>query len=74
MFRGPWFNGLDGSLMKNFKVTETIKAQFRFEANNLINHPDFDYINSNLNSGAFGKAQGTANSARRLQLGLRIMF
>jgi hypothetical protein len=81
LFRGPWFNGLDGALMKNFKITEAVKAQFRFEALNLLNHPNFDGIDTNLNSGSFGKAQlliyngGTGGAiSRRLQLGLRIIF
>ena len=76
LFRGPWFNGLDGSLMKNFKITEIVKLQLRFEALNLMNHPNFDGITTNLNSGAFGKAQilvGNAHS-RWLQLGARITF
>ena len=76
LFRGPWFNGLDGSLLKNFKITETVKMQFRFEALNLANHPNFDGIVTNLNDGSFGKAQiliGNAPS-RRLQMGVRITF
>ncbi|HKW97486.1 MAG TPA: TonB-dependent receptor [Bryobacteraceae bacterium] len=76
LFRGPWFNGLDGSLMKNFKITETIKMQFRFEALNLDNHPNFDGIDTNLNSGSFGKAALLVGAApsRRLQMGIRITF
>jgi len=76
LFRGPWFNGLDGALMKNFKITEAVKAQFRFEALNLLNHPNFDGIQTSLDSGSFGKAQLLVGNAisRRLQLGLRIMF
>jgi hypothetical protein len=76
VFRGPWFNGLDGSLLKNFKVTEIVKLQLRFEALNLDNHPNFDGIVTNLNSGTFGKAQILVGNApsRRLQLGARISF
>ncbi len=76
LFRGPWFNGLDGSLMKNISITERVKLQLRFEALNLDNHPNFDGIDSNLNSGSFGKAQILAGNApsRRLQLGARILF
>ncbi len=53
-----------------------MKAQFRFEALNLDNHPNFDYINTNLNSGGFGKAYGLVGAApsRRLQMGVRITF
>jgi hypothetical protein len=74
VFRGPWFNGLDGALLKNFKVTEAVRMQLRFEAINMDNHPSFDYITSNLNSGNFGKAQGTVTDARHLQLGARVTF
>jgi hypothetical protein len=76
VFRGPWFNGLDGALIKNFKITEIVKMQLRFEALNLDNHANFDGIDSNLDSNTFGKAQiliGNATS-RNLQLGARIIF
>lgn len=76
LFRGPWFNGLDGSLLKNFKITERVRMQFRFEALNLDNHPNFDGIVTNLNDGRFGKAQILVGQApaRRLQMGTRITF
>lgn len=76
LFRGPWFNGLDGALMKNFRVTEGLHMQLRAEALNLDNHANFDGVNSNLNSGSFGKAQILVGNApsRRLQLGVRITF
>ena len=74
VFRGPWFNGLDGALLKNFKVTESVRLQLRFEAINLDNHPSFDGINTNLNSGSFGKAAYTVTDGRHLQLGARVTF
>jgi hypothetical protein len=76
VFRGPWFNGWDAAMMKNFKVTEVVKMQLRFEALNVDNHPNFDGISSDLNSGGFGKASLLVGNAisRRLQLGARIMF
>jgi hypothetical protein len=76
VFYGPWFSNVDFGLFKNFKVTENTKLQFRFEAFNFTNHPNFDFINSDLNSGNFAKSQGLAGAApsRRLQLGLRFLF
>jgi hypothetical protein len=77
VFRGPWFNGLDGALLKNFKITEAVKMQLRFEAINADNHANFDEIQTSLNSGNFGKAQGYAGNgahSRNLQLGARITF
>jgi len=80
VFRGPWFNGWDAAMFKNFKVTEKFKLQIRVEALNVDNHPNFDGITSNLNSSNFGKAQtlvGLNNggaASRTLQLGGRITF
>jgi hypothetical protein len=76
VFRGPWFNGLDGALLKNFKIKESVRMQLRFEALNLDNHPNFDGINTSLSSGSFGKASYLVGQApsRNLQLGARITF
>jgi hypothetical protein len=75
-FFGPWFSNVDFGLFKNFKVTEATKLQFRFEAFNFTNHPNFDLIPTDVNSGYFGKSQGLVGAAisRRLQLGLRFLF
>jgi outer membrane receptor protein involved in Fe transport len=37
-FRGPGFWNLDTALFKNFKFTERVGFQFRFEAYNVLNH------------------------------------
>jgi hypothetical protein len=81
LFRGPWYNGFDASLLKNIRMAESVKLQLRFEALNLLNHPNFDGIQTNLNSAQFGKAQILAGQgtdayapSRRLQLGARITF
>jgi hypothetical protein len=76
VFRGPWFNGFDASLLKDFAIKERLKLQLRFDALNLDNHPNFDGITTNLNSGGFGKANLLVGNApsRRLQLGGRIFF
>ena len=75
VFRSPWFNGTDAALFKNVKVGEGKNLQFRFESFNTLNHPNFDGINTNLNSSNFGKAQFLAGTASRLlQLGLRFTF
>ncbi|MFB3812629.1 MAG: carboxypeptidase regulatory-like domain-containing protein [Terriglobales bacterium] len=40
--RGPGFTEIDLSLSKKFKPTEKTDLEFRAEAFNLINHPNFD--------------------------------
>jgi hypothetical protein len=76
VFRGPWFNGWDAAMFKNFRVTDSVKLQLRFEAINVDNHPNFDGIDTNVASSTFGKAQILVGNAisRNLQLGGRITF
>lgn len=38
---GPHFRQMDFSIFKNTQLTEKIKMEFRFEAYNLLNHPNF---------------------------------
>jgi hypothetical protein len=75
-FFGPWYTAIDIGLFKNIKTSERTKLQIRFECFNFPNHPNFDYIDTNLNSGNFGKSQGLAGAAisRRLQIGGRFLF
>src|SRR5439155_41459 len=76
VFRGPWFNGLDATLQKNFKVTERVKLNVRVDSLNFLNHPNLDGVNTNLSSSTFGRAQILVGSApaRRFQLGARLEF
>ena len=82
VFRGPKFVQLDLGLSKSFKLTEIMKLDFRAQAQNLANHPDFDCIQGNLVRAEFGKAQCLAQSvqglgapnSRIMSLGLRLAF
>jgi hypothetical protein len=83
VFHGPKFTQLDVSLGKTFKLTESLKLDFRAEGQNILNHPDFDCIQANLDSANFGKAQCLAQQvqtgigapiARVMSLGLRVAF
>ncbi|HKD08410.1 MAG TPA: hypothetical protein VKB79_21090, partial [Bryobacteraceae bacterium] len=83
VFRNPWFNELDLSLIKSFRITERQSVSFRAEAFNVFNHPNFGFTSSNLNIttpasfGKFSTTLGTQNgstSARTLQLALRYDF
>jgi hypothetical protein len=82
VFRGPKFIQMDLGLSKSFKLTERIKLDFRAQAQNLTNHPDFDCINGNLVQTTFGKSQCLAQSvqglgaptSRIMSLGLRLAF
>lgn len=90
VFRGPWYNNFDAAISKTFTLTERLRLQFRADAVNVLNHPNFDGIVTDLNNGNFGKATyvvgdggyygpsaggSWANGvARRFQFGAKIMF
>lgn len=76
--RGPSFENLDSSIFKNFAFTEDIRLQFRAEAFNTFNTPQFAQPNQlNFTTAGFSKITATRNpseSSRRLQLALKLFF
>jgi hypothetical protein len=82
VFHGPRFQELDMSVGKTFTLHESMKLQFRAQAQNLLNHPSFDCVDANLGSSTFGSAQCLAQSvqgagsptSRVMSLGLRLAF
>ena len=65
---------LDVSLMKNFRFREWFRLQFRGDFLNLLNTPQFGSINTFVGSSTYGKANGTINDPRNIQLGLKLYF
>jgi hypothetical protein len=77
--RGPGRNNIDLSLFKNFAFTERLNLQFRVDAFDTFNHPQFQGnedtggLGNNLGSGNFG-AITQAYDPRELQLALKFSF
>jgi hypothetical protein len=81
---GPGFWDVDLAIMKNTRIRENFIVQFRAEAFNLFNHPDFDLPNPSLFTlGAAGNAipnplagqiTDTVNAPRQLQFALKLLF
>ena len=82
---GAW--QMDMAVRREFPVGDKFKIQFRAEAFNAFNHPDFGYINPNFGQNTFGQATGTLASTlgilsplyqmggpRSMQFALRLTF
>lgn len=67
------FVNLDFSVLKDFPVTERVRTQFRAEAFNLTNTPNFGTPGSTLGATNFGIIS-SAGRPRNLQFGLKIIF
>ncbi|HYZ86488.1 MAG TPA: hypothetical protein VE621_18885, partial [Bryobacteraceae bacterium] len=72
--RGHRLSSIDLSVIKNTSITERINVQFRGEALNAFNSPHFAAPETNPTSANFGVVNGVLNYARRIQLGLRVVF
>jgi hypothetical protein len=77
----------DTALRRQFGLTERVKLQFRFEAFNLFNHPNFGTIQTTLTAANFGQATATLGAQfsglnalyqiggpRSVQLALKLSF
>jgi hypothetical protein len=87
-FTGPRVFYADATLMKNFSITERVKAQFRMDAFNVFNHPVLGFTANQTGSGACidcsGNGQitdiehdaspGSATGMRQLEFALRFNF
>jgi hypothetical protein len=65
----------DISLAKNFRYRERIRVQFRAEAFNLTNTPQFGWPDTAYGSPTFGVVSGTMNvGPRNVQFGLKVDY
>jgi hypothetical protein len=70
---GPGMEEFDLSLQKNIPIREGIRLQFRAEAYNLFNHPNFNIPNRIAFTANFGSISSALDS-RQLQLALKLTF
>jgi outer membrane receptor protein involved in Fe transport len=75
IIRGPNFLQTDVGVVKNTAVTERVNVQFRAEAFNLLNNPNFRLPNANAASAQFGRiTQVVDDNQRIIQLALKLSF
>ena len=66
---------LDFSVFKYFPMTERFRAEFRFEATNLFNTPQFSTPDNNVQDTNFGVVTSTqSGTERHIQFSLRMRF
>lgn len=76
----PGFQDVDFSVAKNTAIKERFSLQFRAEAFNLFNHPNFGQPQNNLAVSTFGQitstrtTRGDLGSSRQIQLGMKLLF
>jgi len=70
-YLGPGIDNWDLSLFKTVTIKERFSAQFRAEALNGFNHPQFASPYTNISQKTFGQLNFQANIPRALQLGIR---
>ena len=73
---GPGVFGIDASIMKNWVLREGKTFQFRWDAFNATNHPNFSGPSSTVNqaAGTFGVISSTNGNPRIFQGALRLTF
>ncbi len=78
---------MDFAIRRDFPIHERLRLQFRAEAFNIFNHPNFGLVNSRFGQKTFGQATNTLASAlgvlsplyqaggsRSTQLALKLVF
>ncbi|MCU1250540.1 MAG: hypothetical protein JWQ49_3569 [Edaphobacter sp.] len=65
---------LDSSLAKTFPLYESTRLEFRVDAFNTFNHPDFGLPDAIVGDAAEGQVTSTSVDNRRLQVSLRLSF
>jgi hypothetical protein len=71
---GPGINNFDAAILKNTKLTETARLEFRGEFFNLVNHAQFVTPDGNISDGGdFGRVM-LARDPRLIQFALKLFF
>ena len=75
VIHNPGFYNINSGLFKKFAITEHTGMQFRAEAFDLTNHPNWGGASFNpTNLSTFGKITSKTGDVRNLQLSLRLYF
>lgn len=71
--RGPGLINIDLSVLRNFRVTERVRAELRGEFFNALNHTNFGNPGATFGASNFGVIS-SAGPARQIEVGVRVLF
>ena len=71
---GPKFRSVDLSLLKNFRLAENTRLQFRVETFNVFNTPNFQVPVFQLDLSNVGRVTQTATEGREFQFAVKLLF
>lgn len=71
--RGPGYTSLNVSLYKTFPIHDRLNVQFRAEAFNVLNHPNFNNVDTGFGDGSYGQLTGTGDP-RIMEFALKMSF
>jgi hypothetical protein len=74
LFDAPAQKTWDFALFKDFRIREGHRLQFRWEAFNFLNTPQFSAPNRSLGSPTFGQITSTITNNREMQFALKYVF
>ena len=73
LIRGPGNWSVNLSVTKGFRLSQTVRLDFRMDAFNAFNRVNYSNPNTNITSPDFGRIL-TSTGARTAQLGARLSF
>jgi hypothetical protein len=71
--RGPGYTSVNTSLYKTFPIHDRFNLQFRVEAFNVLNHPNFNNVDTGLGDGSYGQVT-SAGDPRIMEFALKLFF
>ncbi len=71
---GPPFRSVDLSVLKNFRLAEKTRLQFRVESFNVFNTPNYQVPIFQLDNANVGRVNITATEGREFQFAVKLLF
>src|SRR5262249_44359424 len=72
--RGPGSWNIDMAALKNFRLTESKRVEFRTSLYNMFNHANLGNPNTTVLNSTFGRITSMSNNPRVIEFGLKFGF